>query len=428
MYAVATTANLQLGAGAGAGAEAPLRGAISMNKNKNVNVNVRSRGNDWGLFGSVRHWDEVYPMARLKLATVMAAEKEKQMQIPPHWRFCYSLVHQMAVSFVAAEQIMDKDLRDAIYISILVLRALDTIEDDSTLTTEMKVSILQTFHHHIRDGKLRFSNDTQDYKILKEKFHHVTTAFLELDYRYQKEIEEIAMRMGAGMAKFICKEVDTIDDYDEYCHYVSGLCIIGTSKIYSTCKGKDLASDDLSNTIGLFYQKADIIKDYLVDINDTPRPRIFWPRQIWGKYVDNLEDLKKEENSAKALLCLNEMVTNALTHVEDSLKYLSALPDPAIFRSLAIWMVLEFGALALCYDNIQVFRRGAKLRLGLKAKIFYTTRTMFDVYEAVYNFSLTLESKINQNNSHCKEAKNLVDTIKKLCENCGTSNKRSYII
>jgi hypothetical protein len=25
------------------------------------------------------------------------------------------------------------------------------------------------------------------------------------------------------MAKFICQEVETVDDYDEYCHYVAGL-------------------------------------------------------------------------------------------------------------------------------------------------------------------------------------------------------------
>lgn len=34
--------------------------------------------------------------------------------------------------------------------------------------------------------------------------------------------------------------------------------------------------------------------------------------------------------------CLNDMVTNALTHVEDCLKYMLALRDPAIFRFCAI--------------------------------------------------------------------------------------------
>lgn len=48
------------------------------------------------------------------------------------------------------------------------------------------------------------------------------------------------------------------------------------------------------------------------------------------------QDLKYEENSDKAVQCLNDMVTNALIHVEDCLKYMLALRDPAIFRFCAI--------------------------------------------------------------------------------------------
>lgn len=55
-----------------------------------------------------------------------------------------------------------------------------------------------------------------------------------------------------------------------------------------------------------------------------------------------LQDLKYEENSVKAVQCLNDMVTNALIHVEDCLKYMSALRDPAIFRFCAIPQVEMF--------------------------------------------------------------------------------------
>lgn len=38
----------------------------------------------------------------------------------------------------------------------------------------------------------------------------------------------------------------------------------------------------------------------------------------------------------KAVHCLNDMVTNALVHGEDCLRYMSALKDFAIFRFCAI--------------------------------------------------------------------------------------------
>lgn len=55
-----------------------------------------------------------------------------------------------------------------------------------------------------------------------------------------------------------------------------------------------------------------------------------------------IQDLKYEENSVKAVQCLNDMVTNALMHAEDCLKYMSALRDPPIFRFCAIPQVLFF--------------------------------------------------------------------------------------
>ncbi|CAK9142071.1 unnamed protein product [Ilex paraguariensis] len=169
-----------------------------------------------------------------------------------------------------------------------------------------------------------------------DQFHDVSTAFLELGSSYQEAIEDITMRMGAGMAKFICKEVETIDDYDEYCHYVAGLVGLGLSKLFHASGSEDLLSDSLSNSMGLFLQKTNIIRDYLEDINEIPKSRMFWPRQIWSKYVNKLEELKYEENSVKAVQCLNDMVTNALFHVEDCLTYMSSLRDPAIFRFCAI--------------------------------------------------------------------------------------------
>lgn len=36
-------------------------------------------------------------------------------------------------------------------------------------------------------------------------------------------------------------------------------------------------------------QKCDIIQDYSEDINAMPKPRMFWPRHIWSKYVNKLE-------------------------------------------------------------------------------------------------------------------------------------------
>ncbi|XVF67796.1 hypothetical protein PTKIN_Ptkin10aG0150600 [Pterospermum kingtungense] len=302
-------------------------------------------------------------------------------------------------------------------------------EDDTSIGTDVKVPILIDFYRHIYNPDWHFSCGTKEYKVLMDQFHLVSTAFLELEKGYREAIEDITLRMGAGMAKFICKEVETVDDYDEYCHYVAGLVGLGLSKLFHAYGSEDLASESVSNSMGLFLQKTNIIRDYLEDINEIPKSRMFWPRQIWSKYVYKLEDMKYEENSVKAVQCLNDMVTNALIHVDDCLKYLSALRDPAIFRFCAIPQIMAIGTLALCYNNVEVFRGVVKLRRGLTAKVIDRTSTMADVYGAFYDFSCMLKAKVDDNDPNAQKTLSILDSILKTCRNSGVLNKRkSYII
>lgn len=373
----------------------------------------------------MKHPDDFYPLLKLKMA---ARHAEKQIPSEPHWGFCFSMLHKVSRSFALVIQQLDTKLRNAVCIFYLVLRALDTVEDDTSIATDVKVPILIAFHRHIYDRSWHFSCGTKDYKVLMDQFHHVSTAFLELEKGYQDAIEDITKRMGAGMAKFICKEVETVDDYDEYCHYVAGLVGLGLSKLFHASGAEDLAPDTLSNSMGLFLQKTNIIRDYLEDINEIPKSRMFWPRQIWSKYVNKLEDLKYEENSVKAVQCLNDMVTNALTHMEDCLKYMSALRDPAIFKFCAIPQIMAIGTLALCYNNIEVFRGVVKMRRGLTAKVIDRTNSMADVYGAFYDFSCMLKTKVDSKDPNAQKTLARLDAITKTCRESGVLNKRkSYV-
>ncbi|KAL9691486.1 hypothetical protein QQ045_011910 [Rhodiola kirilowii] len=380
-----------------------------------------------GSLGAIlKHPDDFIPLLKLKVASKRA---EKQIPAEPHWAFCYTMLHKVSRSFALVIQQLGPELRDAVCIFYLVLRALDTVEDDTSIPTDVKVPILIAFHQHVYDRDWHFACGTNHYKVLMDEFHQVSTAFSELGRGYQQAIEDITMRMGAGMAKFICKEVETIDDYDEYCHYVAGLVGLGLSKLFHAAKLEELASDSLSNSMGLFLQKTNIIRDYLEDINEIPKSRMFWPREIWSKYVNKLEDLKEEENSARAVECLNDMVTNALLHAKDCLQYMSNLRDSATFRFCAIPQIMAIGTLALCYNNIQVFRGVVKMRRGLTAKVIDRTKSMADVYGAFFDFSCMLKAKVDKSDPNATNTLSRIEAIQKVCRDSGTLNRRrSYIV
>jgi farnesyl-diphosphate farnesyltransferase len=137
------------------------------------------------------------------------------------------------------------------------------------------------------------------------QFDVVINEFLQLKPEYQSVIANITKLMGDGMADYATGEhrentsVATIADFDLYCHYVAGLVGYGLSDLFaaSGLESEEIAKDkDLSNTMGLFLQKTNIIRDYREDLDDG---RQFWPREIWGLYVDKFSDLTKPENKEK---------------------------------------------------------------------------------------------------------------------------------
>ncbi|CAI5512442.1 unnamed protein product [Closterium sp. Naga37s-1] len=219
----------------------------------------------------------------------------------------------------------------------LVLRALDTVEDDMGVGNAEKIPILIAFHEHVTDPNWTYVCGTKDFRKLMQHLHHLRRALEKLDPKYRMVILDITKRMGAGMAMYITAEVETEQQYQDYCHYVAGLVGIGMSAIFHHSGLEPLADEDLSNTMGLFLQNTNIIRDYLEDIEEEPAPRMFWPRAIWGKYSQQLEDFKDVgANGTAAVQCLNDMVTIALSHAPHCLCFLAQVQDAQIFRFWAI--------------------------------------------------------------------------------------------
>ena len=63
-------------------------------------------------------------------------------------------------SFAIVIQSLPVELRDAVCVFYLVLRALDTVEDDMAIAVDVKLPILRSFHEHIYDRCCcRYHND-----------------------------------------------------------------------------------------------------------------------------------------------------------------------------------------------------------------------------------------------------------------------------
>lgn len=120
--------------------------------------------------------------------------------------------------------------------------------------------------------------------------------------------------------------------------------------------------------MGLFLQKVNIIRDYLIDDQEG---RKFWPKEIWSQYADDLPELKKLENATNATNCLSAIILNTLQHTPDCLTYLNRLKDQTIFRFCAIPQVMAIATLSILFRNYDVFKKVVKLRKGETVKVIF---------------------------------------------------------
>eukprot|EP01025_Chloroclados_australasicus_P008115 TRINITY_DN12799_c1_g1_i3.p2 TRINITY_DN12799_c1_g1~~TRINITY_DN12799_c1_g1_i3.p2 ORF type:complete len:302 (+),score=23.69 TRINITY_DN12799_c1_g1_i3:114-1019(+) len=283
----------------------------------------------------LQHPEEITPTVRMYFAVRQATK----LPSDPNLAFCYDILNKVSRSFAVVIQQLPVELRNAICIFYLVLRGLDTVEDDMSIPIDVKVPLLKTFcqKHYDKDFKLDYGE--KHYKRLLNNYGIVVQAFMDLKETYQTVILDICRDMGNGMAEFIEREVVTVADYDLYCHYVAGLVGYGLSRLFARCGLEDPkyeTLDELSNHMGLFLQKTNIIRDYLEDINEEPAPRMFWPKEIWGLYGKELVEFKEDENAENAVKCLNHLVTDALRHAAHCLQYMKDLKHPMVFRFCAI--------------------------------------------------------------------------------------------
>lgn len=358
---------------------------------------------------------EVVAALRFKYANSL---ENNMKSTDPDVMFCDDMLGKVSRSFAAVIRQLPTGLCEDICVFYLVLRALDTVEDDMEAykgREAEKQAELRTFGaKRLEDKQMSMDGvGAGDERALLQKFGAVARVYKTLPKGSQEVIRSITDQMGEGMAEYVSADLaqGTVDQaaYDRYCHMVAGLVGEGLTGIFVArgCE-KDIlrgqgervwpfcvdakkqpANLGLANSMGLFLQKCNIIRDYLEDYVDG---RAFWPQTVWKKYAttNDLGEFARptahgagsrikikgasNEVAAKgvgvqALLCLNDLIADALELVPDSLEYLKRVETPAIYRFCAIPQLMSIATLAECFDNPKLFTGVVKIRKGHTARL-----------------------------------------------------------
>ncbi|KAH7099749.1 isoprenoid synthase domain-containing protein [Auriculariales sp. MPI-PUGE-AT-0066] len=313
---------------------------------------------------------------------------------------CWMFLDMTSRSFTTVVKELNGELVRVIALFYLVLRGLDTIEDDMTLPDDVKQPLLANFHRHTVTPGWNFAGsgpNEKDRQLLVE-YDCVVTELLLLREEYRAVILDICQKMEYGMGIYAHRAALVAEgksashddifladgaEFDLYCHYVAGLVGEGLSRLFaaSGMEGPYMCEQiALSNSTGMLLQKTNILRDYREDVDDK---RYFWPRSFWVKHgFQHQADLKTDTTAGfnplspegklarqRAMWVLSEMTLDAIRHAEDSLSYLALLRDTSAFTFCAIPQVMAMATLAHCFMNPDVFERNVKIRKAAAVEI-----------------------------------------------------------
>jgi farnesyl-diphosphate farnesyltransferase len=303
-------------------------------------------------------------------------ERDEEKE-PASLRICFDFLQQTSRSFSAVILELHPELLVPVALFYLILRGLDTIEDDMTVPLEVKEPLLRNFYSNTEEVGWGFNGNGVEEKDrdLLVRFAYVVEEFRKIKPAYREIIKDITQKMGNGMADYAknaehnMNGVDTITDYDLYCHYVAGLVGNGLTRLFVESGLANPALLDrphLQESMGLFLQKTNIIRDVREDFDDKRR---FWPKEIWSKHVEHFGDLFKPENLDSALNCSSEMVLNSLRHAIECLHYLAGLKEQSVFNFAAIPQSMAIATLDVVFRNPAIFQRNVKITKGQACRI-----------------------------------------------------------
>lgn len=274
-----------------------------------------------------------------------------------------------------------------------------------TVPNDVKLPLLRAFHEKLYEPGWTFSQSGPNEKdrIVLVEFDNIQKEFAILDKGYQEVIANVTRRMGAGMADYAAlatperpvAEVDSIADYDLYCHYVAGLVGEGLSGLFAASgKERSFIADQLtlSNSMGLLLQKTNIYRDIKEDVDEG---RGFWPKAIWSKYgFKSQEEICEPARVKDAQWAANNMVLDALRHATDALDYLTLLKNQSVFNFVAIPAVMAMATLDVCFMNPKIFTGNVKIRKGQALQIIMRSSNPRDVAYMFRDYARSIHRKV----------------------------------
>ncbi len=292
--------------------------------------------------------------------------------------YCHQILPEVSRTFALGIDILRDPLRDAVCVSYLICRILDTIEDTTALPVGDRIKLLEQAGKELTDpdrweecsrivrehfGGADFTDPDHD---LCRNCGRVLEVFHSFPVPIREAVTGPVREMAEGMAKTVRRELDdgglwleTIEDLKQYCYYVAGTVGNMLTNLFSL--DRDSITNEITDRLrhygpqfGLGLQLTNIIKGVT---DDNSRGVSYLPRQLLDDAGITLPKLLEQPDDPRGRQLISKLVSLALSSLDDALEYTLSIPSSETDLRLfcALPLILAVRTLSLATRSTAVF-------------------------------------------------------------------------
>jgi 4,4'-diapophytoene synthase len=296
--------------------------------------------------------------------------------------YCHQILPEVSRTFALGIDILHDPLRDAVCVSYLICRILDTIEDTPALPVGDRVTLLvragreltdpdrwEECSRTLRDIFKRADFTEPDHDLCRD-CGRVLEVFHSFPVPIRESVTGPVWEMAEGMAETVRRELDdgglwleTIEDLKQYCYYVAGT--VGNMLTNLFTLDRDSITDEISKRLrhygprfGLGLQLTNIIKGVT---DDNSRGISYLPRQLLDGAGITLPKLLEQPDDPRGRQLISKLVSLALSSLDNALEYTLSIPSSETDLRLfcALPLILAVRTLSLATRTTAVFGENA---------------------------------------------------------------------
>lgn len=280
--------------------------------------------------------------------------------------FQETMLQNVSRTFALTIPRLPSKLSEVVANAYLLCRIIDTIEDEVSLSTQMKLRLVDEFYQVAKTNRnaIEFTKNILPYlsnqtsqaeRILIQK----TPMVIEILHQFESEQKLIVLDclriMTTGMAEFqdldLSAGLQTRLHLDRYCYAVAGCVGEMLAKLFCYYSPEIAKHQEqllqLSVPFGQGLQMTNILKDVW---EDWERGVCWLPQDVFSKYGFDLKNLNPDSLDEKFDSGFRDLIKSTHLFLDGACKYTMLIPysEPGIRQ----FCILNFGMAALTLNKI----------------------------------------------------------------------------